>query len=207
MAHSDNDMAGHDNFATPILLAVLGAGRASRFGGDKLAADCAGKPLGQWALDSALATGLPLVWVADATAPTFVGDAEVVLNRCAAKGIGTSVALAARIAAERGASALLVTLADMPLVNAALLGRLLDAGAPAACLHPNGKSGVPALLPASAFAALMALTGDQGAGRIIARMEGLSLIECEAAALFDVDTPGALAEAARLLNTFPASSS
>ncbi len=194
-------MARHANHTTPILLAVLGAGRGSRFGADKLAAPCAGKPLGQWALDTARATGLPVIWVAGDALPGFVGDTEVVLNPDAAAGIGTSVALAARIAAERGASALLITLADMPLVSAALLGRLITQQAPAACLHPDGRPGVPALLPASAFGALMALTGDQGAGRIISRMAGLSLIDCEGGELFDVDTPQALSVAELALTT------
>ncbi len=142
-----------------------------------------------------------MIWIAGDAAPGFIGDTEVVLNLRSIEGIGTSVALAARFAAERGASALLVTLADMPLVSTALLGRLVDAGAPAACLHADGRPGVPALLPASAFGALMALSGDQGAGRIIAGLEGLSIIECGSGALLDVDTPQALAVAELALTT------
>lgn len=30
-----------------MLIAILGAGASSRFGGDKLKAECAGRPLGQ----------------------------------------------------------------------------------------------------------------------------------------------------------------
>lgn len=188
-------MSDPANIAAPIQIAVLGAGSASRFGANKLTQACAGKPLGQWALDAALGTGLPVLWIAGGAAPGFVGVAEAVLNPRAVEGIGTSVALAAQIAADRGASALLVVLADMPLVTTALLDQLIAKRAPTACLHPDGRPGVPALLPASTFGALMALSGDQGAGRIIAGMAGLALIECDAAELFDVDTPQALAVA------------
>ena len=194
-------MSGPDNIATPILLAVLGAGRSSRFGANKLAAVCAGKPLGRWALEAALGTGLPVVWIAGDAAPGFIGDTEVVLNLRAAEGIGTSVALAARIAVERGATALLVALADMPLVGGTLLRRLVETGAPAACLHPDGRPGVPALLPASTFGALMAVSGDQGAGRIIAGLASLSILKCNGGVLLDVDTPQALAAAELALTT------
>ena len=36
-----------------LAIALLAAGGATRFGGGKLDAQCAGKPLGQWALDAA----------------------------------------------------------------------------------------------------------------------------------------------------------
>ena len=39
-------------------VAVLAAGSATRFGGGKLEAICAGKPLGRWVLDAAEAAGL-----------------------------------------------------------------------------------------------------------------------------------------------------
>ena len=182
-----------------ILIAILGAGRASRFGADKLAQLCVGKPLGQWALEAALGTGLPVVWIAGETAPDFLGAVEAVPNPHAADGIGTSVALAARLAETRGAKALLVMLADMPLVTPALLTRLIEAGAPAACRQTDGRAGVPALLPDSAYPVLMALAGDRGAGAVIGALAGLTVIDCASEELLDVDTPEALTEAEWLL--------
>ena len=187
------------NIAAPILIAMLGAGKASRFGADKLAQPCAGKPLGLWALDAARASGLPIVWIAGEQNPAFLEGIEVIANPRAAEGISTSVALAAQIAQSRGAEALLIMLADMPLVTPALLTRLIVSGAPAACRQADGRPGVPALIPASAYPALIALTGDRGAGAVLAKMGRLTLLDCAANELLDVDTPEALAEAARLL--------
>ena len=187
------------NIAAPIQIAVLGAGKASRFGADKLAQPCAGKPLGQWALEAAQTSGLPIVWIAGEQTPPFLDGIAVIANPRAAEGISTSVALAAELAKARGAEALLVMLADMPLVSLTLLSRLITSGAPAACRQADGRAGVPALLPASAFPALMALAGDRGAGSVLAQMDALTLLDCHASELFDVDTPEALAEAERLL--------
>lgn len=183
-----------------ILIAILGAGSASRFGADKLGQPCAGKPLGQWALAAAGATGLPLVWIAGEHAPPFA-DCAIAHNPRASEGIGTSVALAARLAAQQGAGAVLVMLADMPLVTQALLERLIEAGAPAACRYPQGHAGVPALVPASTFARLEALDGDQGAGALLRELAGLTLLDCEPNELLDVDTPAALVEASAILSS------
>lgn len=182
-----------------IVIALLGAGRARRFGADKLSQPCAGKPLGQWALEAAQATGLPMVWIAGDAAPDFV-TCEVAQNPRAGEGMGTTVALAARLAAERGAGALLVMLADMPRVSPALLARLISAGAPAACSY-GFEPGAPALIPAALFGELAALSGDQGAAQVLRGRGDVALVEASAEALFDVDTLQALAEAERLLRS------
>lgn len=179
------------------LLAILGAGSASRFGADKVSQCCAGKPLGRWALDAALGAGYPVVWVAGGTRPAFVdGLCEILTNRRACEGIASSVACAAQAATARGVDALLVTLADMPLVGTGLLNRLVHAGAPSACVHPGRKPGVPALFPGASFAALGGLAGDSGAGRVLRDLPSLSLVPTEPWELLDVDTPANLAEAA-----------
>lgn len=183
---------------TDIFVAVLGAGKASRFGADKLVQPLGGKPLGQWALKAAQGLSRPVAWIAGKAAPGYV-TCEVALNPQAEEGIGTSVALAARLAQTRGAAALLVTLADMPMVTTGLLRRLIDAGAPSACRYPEGHAGVPALIPATAFSALMALTGDRGAGAVLAGLPDLFLLDCKAEELFDVDSPSALEQAAALI--------
>lgn len=194
-------MPEDSDIAAPILIAILGAGKASRFGCAKLEQSCAGKPLGQWALDTARQLELPTVWIAADEAPAFV-DCEVVNNARAAEGMGTSVACAAKTAAGRKTSALLVMLADMPLVSPALLHRLIEAGPAAACAYPS-HPGVPALLPARLFGDLQGLAGDEGAGRYLRSLSDLTLVEAGPNELFDVDTPQALAEADALLRALP----
>ena len=100
-------------------VAVLAAGRGARFGGNKLAALCAGKPLGRWALDAAEAAGLgPGTVVTGSEAAVFAASWQVLVNPEPAAGLGCSLALAARDALAHGERSLLVLLADMPLVTA-----------------------------------------------------------------------------------------
>lgn len=184
----------------PLAIALLAAGRASRFGGGKLDADLRGKPLGRHALDAALALDQgPVLVVVGNPAPAFAAEAkqvELLANPRATDGLGTSVALTARQAAESGAMALLLLAADMPLVSETTLRRLVDAcapGVPSAVRHADGHPGIPACFPREWFEALQGLDGDRGAGALLRGSDRVRTISAPAAELADVDRPGDLA--------------
>ncbi len=183
-----------------LVVAILAAGSARRFGGGKLDADCAGKPLGRWALEAARtldADALGVV-VRDAV-PCFADGVEIVRNPYAAHGLGTSASAAARWAIDREADALLVVLADMPLVAPATLRSLADGGLPSAVVYPGGKAGVPACFPAALLPKLAGLGGEAGAALLLRGRSGVRLVTCEAEELRDVDRPVDLAEVAAIL--------
>jgi len=190
--------------ADAVLVALLAAGRGSRFGGGKLDAPCAGKPVGQWVLEAVAAAGLPAgVVVTGPRAPAFIAGArewDRLVNPQPADGLGASVATAARMARQRGSEALLVLLADMPLVTPELLHDLCAQTGPAAIDHGNGRPGVPAMFPAALYGMLEQCTGDRGAAAVLAHLADLTLIQAPGDVLSDVDTPGDLRQVeARLL--------
>lgn len=179
------------------LVAVLAAGRATRFGGGKLEAPCAGKPLGRWVLDAVAEAGLsPGVLVTGPGGTIAAESWHLLVNPDPAEGLGSSLAIAAREALERGAGAMLVLLADMPLVSPAYLRLLAAAPAPAASAQADGRPGVPALLDRPLLERAAALTGDRGAGPLLAQAR---LFDAPPGTLFDVDTREDLAQAARAL--------
>lgn len=185
----------------PLTIALLAAGRASRFGGGKLDADLRGKRLGRHALDTALALdqGAALVVVSEPV-PAFAAEAgelaELLVNPHAADGLGTSVALAARHAEAQGSMALLLLAADMPLVSGTTLRRLVNACAPgmaAAVRHSDSYPGIPACFSREWFGRLQGLTGDQGAGKLLRGSDRVQAIAVPARELTDVDTARDLA--------------
>ena len=179
------------------LVAVLAAGRASRFGGGKLDAMLAGKRVGQWVLDALEAAGLaPGVIVTGPNAPAFAEESgwRLVTNPDPQAGLGTSLALAAR----QTDGPLLVALADMPLVPSTHFQALLQHDC-AATVWPGGKSGVPALFPPAKLPDLRQLSGEQGAGPLLASEPDLALIEVPDDALLDIDRPEDLARAEAIL--------
>jgi molybdenum cofactor cytidylyltransferase len=184
----------------PLAIALLAAGKAERFGGGKLDADLRGKPLGQHALDAALALDQgPVLLVVGDPVPAFALAADCVNllpNASAAEGLGTSVALAAQRADEQGAMALLLLAADMPLVSETTLRRLVDVcapGVPSAVRHPDGHPGIPACFPRDWFEALQTLTGDKGAGALLRGSHTVRTIAAPDDELADVDTSDDLA--------------
>ncbi len=184
------------------LVAVLAAGAASRFGGGKLDTVLAGRPVGQWVLDAVEASGLPAgVIVVGQTVPQFAAQSgwPLVVNPRAAEGLGTSLALAAGRALAQG-RALLVLLADMPLVEAGYIAQLAGAKTGAATLYPTGKRGVPAFLPLALLPQIAALSGDQGAGALLAGQEDFARLEPPAAMLLDIDRAEDLARAAAIIS-------
>jgi len=178
------------------LIAILAAGGSSRFGRDKLTRTCAGKPLGRWAVDAAIPLGRPLVWVGRGGRPPFLpASCRYRENSRPEDGLSRSLAIAAGTASDHAASALLVLLADMPLVTTNLLRDLEQLSAPSACAHSDGSPGVPALIPSHLFLTLQGLQGDRGAAAILRGIDGLKLVHPPAELLRDVDEPADLATA------------
>ena len=176
-------------------VAVLAAGLGTRFGGGKLEAPCAGKPLGRWAVEAVEAAGLgPGTIVTGPEWVSFAGGWTRAVNPAAEAGLGSSLALAARLA--RGKEALLIVLADMPLVTADYLRELAARPAPAATRYPEGHAGVPALLDRRMIEKAARLSGDRGAGPLLGRAR---LLDPPPGMLRDVDTADDLAEVERML--------
>ena len=182
------------------MIAILAAGRSSRFNGRKLSAPCAGKMLGEWALDAALGTGARVVWVgAPETDAIVAGRCEHVVNKERATGMASSVHLAARVASCSSADRLLIMLADMPLIDGNILRELLACPAPAACPYDEGRFGAPSLFAPAHYPALASLRGDAGASRILRDLPHLTSITVDPICLLDVDTPEDLARAEQAL--------
>lgn len=183
-----------------LAIAILAAGAGARFGGGKLDAEVAGKLLGSYAVEAARPLGVPKIVVGRPT-PGFaneamaLGDAQLLRNKRADEGLGTSVALAALQAMAAGTDALLLLAADMPLVTTTTLRKLTEACAPrrpAAVAYPDRTPGIPACFPADWLPALARLEGDQGAGALL-RGADVALVKAPAAELADVDTAEDLA--------------
>ena len=111
------------------------------------------------------------------------------------EGLGTSVAAGTQFLsrAPDAFDAVVVLLADQPLVETAVIDRLIAAhrgpdGPPVAAIHRGGL-GVPALFPSRLFGALRSLRGDAGA-RDVLRENASSAVGLEIPeAAVDVDTP------------------
>ena len=110
-------------------------------------------------------------------------------------GMGRSLACGVR-AQDRRARAVLVCLADQPMLETGDLARLVQAWrAGPRCIvasHYNGKPGVPAIFPRSHFTALKSLSGDRGAQPLLASSNDVLGVPMPRAAV-DIDDPQDLA--------------
>ena len=192
----------------PIVPILLAAGASSRFrGGHKLLAALDGgdgpRPVVAHAAGAlAEAFGVPMVVTGargDEVAAALGVKAIVLPNPDHARGMGTSLALAAR--AVDGAPVLLA-LGDMPLVDAAthraVAGALGDApGAAARAVGPDGAPGHPIALGPGWLPAMAALAGDEGL-RAVLRGAAVTPVRVDPRTQIDVDTREALAAASAL---------
>lgn len=176
---------------------VMAAGSGRRFGSTKQLAEIAGVPLIRRATDCAaevFGSRSVLVVGHDWTA-VFGACGEwpgfLLYNTAYAAGLGTSVSLAVQ-SIRHVASAVVVMLADQPLVTTAHVTSLLDrwSGDSRELLATEfrARRGAPALLPSGCFDRLSALDGDAGARHLFDDPNyRLRTIEFEDAAV-DIDT-------------------
>ncbi|MGB7408233.1 MAG: nucleotidyltransferase family protein [Pontixanthobacter sp.] len=177
-----------------IAIAVLAAGKGSRFGGGKLDAALRGKPLGRWITQSAEQAGFSRrIVIVGQSAPNFIqnlSDWDVVENPDAEEGMGTSIAAAAK--AAQGCTRLVIALADMPRVSAGHLRNIASQSAIVFTAYPDGHAGVPAAFPTRCLPRLAKLSGTKGAASI-GWEEGIQLFPPpDYGELDDVDTLEAL---------------
>jgi molybdenum cofactor cytidylyltransferase len=189
-----------------IYAIVLAAGEASRFGSVKQLVAVEGKPMAVRAVESASAvcddhTILVVGHEAAAISAACIGaPGFIVVNDDYGNGMGTSIA-AAMQRLPPGADAVLITLADQPLVTAAHLRALVDAwsGEDHEIVASGfaGTHGPPALFARASFQTLADLSGDEGARKLLQDSRfSMTTVICEPAAL-DVDTTEDLRQISR----------
>ena len=181
-------------------VALLAAGASRRFGvNDKLAAELGGVPLGQHAAMAFPLAEVSAAWVIVAARGHSCEPGwealgfKPVVNPAAAEGMGTSVALAARLAMREGLDALAIALADMPLVPGEHHCALIEAvsGPSDIAVSATGDARMPPAVFGSAhFEVLARLTGDKGARDLL---RSGRIVACPPEWLADVDTAEALA--------------
>jgi molybdenum cofactor cytidylyltransferase len=188
---------------------VLAAGRSTRMGGpNKLLAELAGQKLVRIATEQALASKASEVIVVTGHQAELVEQAltglkvKFVRNPDFAGGLASSVK-AGIAAVPKDADGALICLGDMPLIDAQLLDRLVDAFDPdrgnlIVVPVAEGRRGNPVLWSRRFFSELLTLDGDIGARHLIAKhAEAVAEVPVDGESAFlDIDTPQAL-EAAR----------
>ena len=183
-----------------IAIILLAAGQSSRFGAEKLSANLDGKAVVEHCaahLASLQCGHLLAVCKAPMPALSAMGyDIELLSPPHAP--LSRSIEIGVNAAQSAGAKAVLMMLADMPLVPLSHFEALLDRFDGDRIASLNGVTTMPpAIFGAQHFAALMALTGDRGAGALLLGAPYIPF--CENAAI-DIDTQEDLAKAQHLLS-------
>lgn len=193
-----------------VALLLLAAGASTRMGQPKQLLAYRGRTLLRHAAETAVATGCsPLVLVTGAVHEALASEVaglpfQVVHNSDWATGMASSIRTGLAAAEAARPAAVLIMLADQPLVTPALLRQLVkaqhDTNAPVVATAYGSTLGVPAVFAADVLPQLRQLRGAQGAGGFIVGLGPAAGRVAFAAGAIDVDTPE---EYARLLGWEP----
>jgi nicotine blue oxidoreductase len=195
---------------------LLAAGEGSRFGRPKALVELDGQTLAERGITLLRAGGTDPVLIVTGAAQVDLRpehQARTVYNGEWRTGMGSSLRAALRALTELEAGqeigAVVVALADQPLVGAEAVGRLIaayQAGADVAVAAYGGKPRNPVLLAREHWPEVIATaTGDQGARAFLrARPELVTLVECgDTGRPDDIDTPADLEHIAVSRPGFP----
>jgi molybdenum cofactor cytidylyltransferase len=179
---------------------ILAAGGSSRMGQAKQLLEIGGKTLIARAVDAALDSGARPVAVVVGADPGRVlarlKDRGIIAvhNPDWATGLSSSIraGLAALLAAEPSLDAVLIAPCDQPALSPEAILRLAAAhrsGGRTSAARYGGRNGAPAVFGRGSFGALAALSGDEGARRLLNSDPGMvSAVDLPELGA-DIDTP------------------
>ena len=161
---------------------MLAAGDGSRFGQPKALVELDGQTLAERGVNTLLAGGADPVFIVTGAAPVELDGIHTIYNQQWRSGMGSSLRAALR-ALPPDVDAVVVALADQPLVGAEAVARLIAAyraSAAVAVAAYEGKPRNPVLLAREHWPEVIATAvGDQGARAFLrARPDLVTLIEC-----------------------------
>jgi nicotine blue oxidoreductase len=186
---------------------LLAAGEGSRFGQPKALVELDGQTLAERGVGLLRAGGADPILVVTGAVPLDLDGTLTIDNPQWRTGMGSSLRAALQALTEAGRGpeigpeigAVVVALADQPLVGAAAVARLIAAyrdGASVAVAAYGGQPRNPVLLAREHWPEVIATaTGDQGARTFLrTRSELVTLVECgDTGRPDDIDTPADLA--------------
>jgi CTP:molybdopterin cytidylyltransferase MocA len=186
---------------TRVAGVLLAAGQGSRFGRPKALVELDGQTLAERGIGMLRAGGADPVLIVTGAAEVELGAdqrARAVYNDQWRTGMGSSLRAGLRALPEPDVGAVVVALADQPLVGPEAVTRLIAAyraGASVAVAGYDGRPRNPVLLAREHWPEVIAMaTGDQGArGFLRARADLVTLVECgDTGHPDDIDTPADL---------------
>ena len=192
---------------TTVAGVLLAAGEGSRFGQPKALVELNGQTLAERGVGLLRAGGADPILVVTGAVPLQLDGTLTVDNPRWRTGMGSSLRAALQALSEAGRGpemgtdigAVVVALADQPLVGAEAVARLIAAyrgGASVAVAAYDGQPRNPVLLAREHWPEVIATaTGDQGARTFLrTRPELVTLVECgDTGRPDDIDTPADLA--------------
>lgn len=193
------------NRATHVTAVVLAAGQSSRMGAtNKLLVDLGGRPMIQYIVDSLLESEVREIIVVTGFEENRIRsalkdrDIRFVSNPDYDQGMSTSLA-AGLLAASGETDAVMICLADMPLVTRRGINLLIANHDPVACHEIclptyQGKRGHPVLWSRRFIREMLQIEGDIGARQLLTRHEEVvhEVPMEDPGVVYDVDTPEAI---------------
>jgi molybdenum cofactor cytidylyltransferase len=183
-----------------VVAIVLAAGRARRFGAQKLLAPYGGSTVLRCVVERLRAARVPRVVVVageragDLRAALSGLDVDWAENADPARGMASSIVAGLDVVADE-AGAVLVALGDQPTIESAVVDRLLEVWwrgtgeRPVIAPRYRGKRGNPVLFDRSLFGRLRELEGDRGARDLLDAHPALvNVVDVDAPAPLDIDT-------------------
>ncbi|HEY6312903.1 MAG TPA: nucleotidyltransferase family protein [Streptosporangiaceae bacterium] len=185
---------------TTVVGVLLAAGEGSRFGGPKALVELDGQTLAERGVGLLRAGGADPILVVSGATPVQIPGTRTVYNPDWRTGMGSSLRAALNaLASPDDVGAVVVALADQPLVGPESVARLIAAyraGASVAVAAYDGQPRNPVLLAREHWPEVIATaTGDTGARAFLrARADLVTLVECgDTGRPDDIDTPADLA--------------